>query len=320
MPSVSHNKSQKTYSLPLMNKLLAIGTIFLLAACATKENKTLNNKTTVVCTTGIIANAFDSLLNPNDFEIIALMGPGTDPHLYKPTPKDVNQLKNADVIIANGLHLEGKMTDILLQLQRNNKVLFVSDGIPENDLLLVDENTHDPHIWFDPNLWSKGISACTDSIGSWYAIDKNELLKSKLNWQLSLSELVTEIEDEFATVDPSKKYFVTAHDAFSYYARRFSIQLKALQGISTQSEFGLKDITDLADFVIEHKVKTVYFESSIPKKSVEALQSACEANNHQITIDGPLYSDALGAPDGEAGDYNSMIRYNSKKIILGMKQ
>lgn len=303
-----------------MNKLIALTLIVLLSACGSKETEIANDKITVVCTTGIIANAFDSLLNKNDFTIISLMGPGTDPHLYKPTPNDVSALKNADLIIANGLHLEGKMTDILLQLQRNNKVLFVSNGIPESELLLVDENTHDPHIWFDPTIWSKGISACTDSISNWYDIDKNELVKAKLNWQLSLSELVTEIETEYSTVDSSKKYFVTAHDAFSYYARRFDIKLKALQGISTQSEFGLKDITDLANYVIAHDVKTVYFESSIPKKSVEALQRACEANNHDIKIDGPLYSDALGTPNGDAGDYHSMLRYNSKKIIQGMQR
>lgn len=302
-----------------MNKLSILLLVIICLACNAPKNDSVSGKTTIVCTTGIIANALDSILPASDFEIVSLMGPGTDPHLYKPTPKDVNALKNAPIIIANGLHLEGKMNDILHQLQRTQKVLFISDGIAENKLIQVDESTYDPHIWFDPSIWSKGVASAVDSISSWHPELGDGITKAKLNWQLSLGDIQRDIKRQFDAVDSSKKYFVTAHDAFSYYARAFDIKLKALQGISTQSEFGLKEVTDLAKYVVNHKVSTVYFESSIPKKSVEALKSACQANGHIISIDGPLYSDALGAKNEEAGTYFDMLRYNSEKIISGMQ-
>ncbi len=302
-----------------MNKLLIFLISISLFACNTPKSRVDSEKITVVCTTGIIANAFDSILPADVFNIVALMGPGTDPHLYKPTPKDVQALKNAQIIIANGLHLEGKMNDILHQLQRTQKVLFISDGINKTELIKVDENTYDPHIWFSPSIWSQGISAATDSIVSWNLTLSDTIVAAKLNWLLELDEIEKDIALKFSAVDSSKKYFVTAHDAFSYYAKAFGIKLKALQGISTQSEFGLKEVTDLAEYVVLNKVTTVYFESSIPKKSVEALKSACSANGHNITIDGPLYSDALGAKNSEAGTYFDMLKCNSRKIINGMQ-
>lgn len=302
-----------------MNRLLISLIALFSIACGTVKNDNDSGKTTIVCTTGIIADAMDSILPNAYFDIVALMGPGTDPHLYKPTPKDVQALKNADVIIANGLHLEGKMNDILHQLQRKQKVLFISDAINQSDLIKVDKNTFDPHIWFSPNLWSIGIAGSVDSIASWNPTLGDNITTEKLNWQLELDEISNSIAEDFSRIDSTKKYFVTAHDAFSYYAQAFNIQLKALQGISTQSEFGLKEVTDLAEFVVANKVGTVYFESSIPKKSVEALKSACLANGHSILIDGPLYSDALGATDSEARNYFGMLRYNSKKIISGMQ-
>lgn len=302
-----------------MNKLyILLITLFCIGCNNTEESKQ-NGKTTIVCTTGIIADALDSILPPSEFDIIALMGPGTDPHLYKPTPNDVTALKNAPIIVANGLHLEGKMNDILHQLQRKQKVLFVADGIAKKRLIKVDDVTFDPHIWFDPSIWSIGIAAVADSISAWTPKLGNTITKSKLNWQLSLDEINNGILRQFDTVDSTKKYFVTAHDAFSYYARAYNIKLKALQGISTQSEFGLKEVTDLADYVINNNVSTVYFESSIPKKSVEALKSACQAHGHLLKIDGPLYSDALGAKNSEAGTYFNMLKYNSHKIISGMQ-
>jgi manganese/zinc/iron transport system substrate-binding protein len=303
-----------------MNKLYILLVSITFFACSGSTNqKSGNGKTTVVATTGIIANALDSILPKDKFEILALMGPGTDPHLYKPTPRDVQSLKNAPIIVANGLHLEGKMNDILHQLQRTQKVLFVSDGISESTLIKVDATTYDPHIWFAPNIWSNGIAAVVDSISTWNPNFGDQITTAKLNWQLELLEIENEIKGSFDAVDSTKKYFVTAHDAFSYYAKAFDIKLKALQGISTQSEFGLKEVTDLAEYVVKNNVTTVYFESSIPKKSVEALKSACLANGHEIGIDGPLYSDALGSANSEAGTYFDMLYYNSRKIISGMQ-
>lgn len=303
-----------------MNKLY-IGLLIVFAACTSgKKNNEDSGKINVLCTTGIIANAYDSILPKSNFKIDALMGPGTDPHLYKPTPRDISLLQNADVIIANGLHLEGKMTDILEKLQSSKKVIFISDALPENQLIEVASKVYDPHIWFNPDLWSIGIGAGADSCLKWFDCDKNALSKGKLNWQLMANELTYDLENKFVKVEKNKRVFVTAHDAFSYYSKRFNIELRALQGISTQSEFGLKDISDLADFVVEKNVKMVYFESSVPKKSVEALKSACSAKNHSIQIDGPLYSDALGAKNSKAANYFDMLRYNSEKIIGGMLQ
>src|SRR6478736_3814518 len=144
-----------------MKKILIIGLIFLVLGCdsARKEN---SGKLKIVATTGMIGDAVKNIVG-DSAEVFVMMSPGVDPHLYKPTPRDVDRLAYADIIVCNGLHLEGKMADILKKVSAKKKVIMVASGIDSTVLIVThrdEKNGHivyDPHIWFDVHIWNQGI-------------------------------------------------------------------------------------------------------------------------------------------------------------------
>lgn len=299
-----------------MKKLFTILAVtLLLVACTSNKSKTDHNKVKVLCTTNIIADAFENILPESEFEVISMMGPGTDPHLYQATPKDLKNLKEANIIIANGLHLEGKLIEVLDKLGEEKQLIKLSSYNPKSSYIELNEKVYDPHFWFNLKLWTNAILNAATDLNT-----NNDLInENALNYCNKLIAIDTKYETLFAKIDSSKRHLITAHDAFSYYAKRYGIKLKSIQGVSTSSEYGVKDILNLANYMVTNKVSTAYFESSIPKKSVETLKKACLSEGVNITLSGPLYSDALGAKTGEAGTLLKMFEHNSELILEGMQ-
>lgn len=303
-----------------MLKYCSILLIILISfGCTNNNTPTENNKIEVLCTTGIIASSLSECL-PKTFNITYLMGPGVDPHLYKPTPADMQSLQKADVVIYNGLHLEGKMVTILEKLKNSKKVITWADGIEPQQLLQVGENVFDPHIWFNPLIWMDGLNYTTSMLSNLFPNHKTEITNKTAAYNKLIKAAHKEITESFNQVPQEKRRFVTAHDAFQYLSVQYGIELKALQGISTQSEFGLKDVLNLADYMVEHQVKSVFFESSVAKKSVESLIEACKGRGLEVSLGGPLYSDALSEPEKPAGNYLGMLTYNAELITKAMMQ
>ncbi|MDB5258572.1 MAG: mtsA [Chitinophagaceae bacterium] len=299
-------------------RVVALALTVALFSCNQERKEFHNNgKFRIVTTTGMLADGV-KLLVGDQAEVISLMGTGVDPHLYKATAHDLSLLQNADLILYNGLHLEGKMSEIFEKLKRRKHVLAISDGLPIERLRKTGEKTYDPHIWFDVSLWKQGWLYVAEELG------KDSVLavgieKNRMSFFKGLDSLHIWAMKQLQTIPESSRILITAHDAFGYFGRAYHIEVLGLQGISTVSDFGLKDISQLVNRIVDSKVKAVFIETSVSPKAIEAVVEGCKAQGHNIHIGGALYSDAMGKEGTQEGTYNGMVRANVIKIVNGLK-
>jgi manganese/zinc/iron transport system substrate-binding protein len=257
----------------------------------------------------------------NSVEVIALMGPGVDPHLYKATQGDLEKLTHADIVFYNGLHLEGKMGEVLEKLGHSKPVVAVSSEIPDSLLRAVPgfQGTHDPHIWFDVALWKNAVVMVTKTLETIDTTHANTYHENSLKYLTQLDSLHEAVKAKIQEVPKAQRVLITAHDAFGYYGDAYDIEVRGLQGISTVSEFGLKDVTDLVDFIIKRKIKAIFVETSVSQKSIEAVVEGCRDKDWNVKIGGSLYSDAMGAAGTPEGNYVGMVSANTKTIVNALK-
>ncbi len=281
-----------------------------------------SGKMKVVATTTML-NDLSQQIGGDKVDVSGLMKAGVDPHLYQASAGDVEAMNKADIVVYNGVHLEGKMGAIFDNLSNQKKPMVrVSDGIDPSTLLDFEEDgekTKDPHIWFSVNNWkaaakevAKGFSAKDPQNKEYYESN----LKSYLS---KLDDLDKEIKKEIDAVPQESRVLVTAHDAFGYFARDYGFEVKGIQGISTASEAGTSDISNLAAFIAEHKIKAVFVESSVPHKTIESLQAAVKAQGFEVSIGGELYSDSLGDAGTKEGTYIGMYEHNIKTITHALR-
>ena len=226
----------------------------LLSACS--EIKKSEEHFLIVTTTGMLADAVRNIV-PAHVEVKSLMGTGVDPHLYKASSQDLGLLKDADIIIYNGLHLEGKMSEILEKLGQKKKVLAISNGIPKSKLRAMNASTFDPHVWFNVQLWSQGIQYLAIELGNEKVLKDSISIKTKLYLQ-KLQTLDSLVKTEVSSLPSTSRTLITAHDAFGYFGDAYGMKVIGLQGISTVSDFGLKDISSLVNLISEQKIKSIF--------------------------------------------------------------
>ncbi len=275
---------------------------------------------TVVATTSMIGDAIQHIVQEHA-QVITLMGPGVDPHAYKATQQDVKRLRNADIVFYNGLHLEGKIADILHKLSRQRPVYAAGDALTPAQRL-VDPHFSvgiDPHIWFDVSLWKQAVQYMSDQL---QAADPEVAAYYKENTARYLQQLEKLHQDTCQAIQqipPTQRVLITAHDAFGYFGRAYGMEVRALQGISTVSECGLKDVTDLVKFIIQRKIKAIFLETSVSEKPLQAVVEGCRKRRHQVTVGGYLYSDTLGQAGTPEGTYYGMVQANVKAIVNALK-
>ncbi|HKI04819.1 MAG TPA: zinc ABC transporter substrate-binding protein [Thermoanaerobaculia bacterium] len=275
----------------------------------------------VVATTGIIGETAARIAGPHA-RIEALMGPGIDPHLYKASESDVRRLSEAGLILYNGLHLEGKMGDILTRLARTRPVVAVTEEIPQNLLREPPEfaGQYDPHVWFDVSMWKQTLGPIARELSALDPAHASEFEANAAAYGKELDALDAWVKQQIETVPPAQRVLVTAHDAFGYFGRRYGMEVVAIQGISTLSEAGLHDVDRVAQLVVDRKVKAIFIESSVPRRSIEAVQAAVRSRGHDPAIGGQLFSDSLGAASTPAGTYLGMVRANVSTIVNALKE
>lgn len=273
----------------------------------------------VVCTTSIIADAVSNV-GGDRVHITTLMGPGIDPHIYRAREHDIHALAHAAIILYNGLHLEGKMADILNQLNRYTKSYAVSNAIPASYLIRSSDYATivDPHIWFDVALWMLVVSYIRDILCSHDPDHASYYIKNAESYLADLHNTHHYILTKASTLAEQQRILITAHDAFGYFGRAYGFKVIGLQGISTESEASPKDIYTLVHCIINHNIPAIFVESSIPHRTLEAVQHALHAQNWTITIHPELYSDALGSPDSPGGTYIGMVCHNIDAIVTGL--
>lgn len=296
-------------------------TASLLFACASKkETSDPNRKLKIVTTTGMIKDAVEHVVG-DKAEVTALMGPGVDPHLYKATQGDLEKLTSADIIFYNGLHLEGKMGEVFEKLGHIKPVIAVAKNIPESRLRTIPgfNNTHDPHIWFDVNLWGEAVKVVTTFMVEHDSASAQLYQRNSTAYLHQMDSLHNLIKQQLQQIPVEQRVLITAHDAFGYFGDAYGIEVRGLQGISTVSEFGLKDVTDLVNFIIARKIKAIFVETSVSQKSINAVVEGCNQKGWNVKIGGSLYSDAMGAAGTPEGNYLGMVSANVNTIVTALK-
>lgn len=296
-------------------------TLFSFFILGCKENKPKSDKFHIVTTTSMITDLVQNI-GGDKVVVQGLMGAGVDPHLYKASEGDVSKLFNADMILYGGLHLEGKLVEVFEKMQKQNiKTVAVSDALDKKDLIgsTLFASNYDPHIWFDITNWEKITVFVADQLSAARPEYKTVFQANAQEYLKKLKTLREEVEAEIATLPLDKRRLVTAHDAFSYFGRAYQFEVVGLQGLSTATEAGVQDVQKTASYIIDHKVKAVFIESSVPKRTVEALQAAVNSKNHKVMIGGTLFSDALGNPGTAEGTYIGMFKFNVHTIVNSLK-
>jgi manganese/zinc/iron transport system substrate-binding protein len=274
----------------------------------------------IVTTTGIIADTASRIAGPHA-RIEALMGPGVDPHLYKASESDVRRLTGAELILYNGLHLEGKMGDILEKVAKRKPVAEVTRGIPRTRLRQPPEfkGQPDPHVWFDVSMWKETLTPIAQELARLDPEHAQEYEANAAAFRKELDELDAWVKQQIGTIPPDQRVLVTAHDAFGYFGRRYGMEVIGIQGISTLSEAGLHDVDRVVSLILGKKVKAVFIESSVPRRTIEAVQAGARARGHEVAIGGQLFSDSLGAAGSPEGTYVGMVRANVNTIVKALQ-
>lgn len=309
-------EAHATFKIFLLGTLLLSATI--LSSCSSKTEQLKNEKLKIVTTTGMIADAVKNVAHDR-IEVLSLMGPGVDPHLYKATQGDLQKLTDADIIFYNGLHLEGKMGEVLEKLARTKTVVAVAGTIPEGRLRSVAEGVHDPHIWFNVNLWKEAVTVVANTLVEKDSVHAGEYSNHSRKYLLTLDSLHNSVRNSILEIPESQRVLITAHDAFGYFGDAYGVEVRGLQGISTVSEFGLKDVTELVNFIITRKIKAIFVETSVSEKSINAVVEGCREKNWNVKIGGSLYSDAMGPAGTPEGAYVGMVNRNVSTIVNALK-
>lgn len=277
----------------------------------------MQHRFTIVCTTTILADTIRNIVGEHA-RVISLMGPGVDPHLYRPREGDVHRLANADLVFFHGLHLEGKLATILESLERYVTAYAVSNS-PSLPKELWRNKLPDPHIWHSVPLWMHVVSYIAECCALHDPVHAQDYYTNANAYIAQLQLLHDCIMKAIEILPPKHRILVTAHDAFAYFGQTYGLEVIALQGISTEAEIGTWDVMNLVDFIVQKKVPALFMETAIPHRTLQAVVDAVQVRGHTVQLGDELYADALGDTHSDAGTYIGMVKHNVRVIVEGLR-
>ncbi len=297
----------------LDSKLKLITIFFVFCSLLTTTNSKAEEKLKIVATTTMIGDLVQNLIE-DDLKLEILMGAGIDPHLYKPTRSDVLKMSQANLVLYHGLFLEGRMLDAFERLRTSGKKV---KAVAENILLSNAQESiepADPHIWMDPKLWNEVLSVILAELIALSPKHEQVFTARKNLYSEKLKLLDENSEKVLKTIPIEKRVLVTAHDAFHYFGLRYGFQVEGIQGISTESEAGVKDIERLVNILTQKKITAVFTESTVSEKNISALVDGVKNAGGEVKIGDSLYSDSMGNRGTYQGTYIGMIDHNISTI------
>ena len=274
----------------------------------------------IVTTTGMVTDIVKQVVGSHG-TVSGLIEAGGDPHLFKPTRGDVKQLYDADIVFYSGLKLEGRMTETFEQLARRGKSVFtVTERIDAASLRTPPEfaGHHDPHVWMDVSLWSRCVEHVSESLAKLDPPHADEYHQNATAYREELTQLDEYVKKSIASIPESQRVLVTAHDAFGYFSQAYGIEVKSVQGVSTESEAGVLDINRLVDFLVERKLPAIFVESSVNAENIQAVIEGAASRGVTVRVGGELFSDAMGNAGTYEGTYIGMLDHNATLITRAL--
>jgi len=288
-----------------------------LASCSREPGQPSSERPRVVCTTTIVADLVRQVAGDRA-DVDCLVAAGIDPHSYRATPRDADRLAAADLVVASGLRLEGKLADLLDRLAARVPVVAVADRLPRDRLLEAGGGLHDPHVWFDAALWARCAEPVAEALGRLDPAHAAEYRDRAAACAARLEALDVAIRRRIATIPAARRTLVTAHDAFRYFGRAYEIEVVGVQGTSTESEVGLADVNRLVDLIVTRGIPAVFVETSVSDRSVQALVEGAAARGHAVSLGGRLYSDSLGDPGSDGESLAAALTANVETIVAAL--
>ncbi|MCB1563614.1 MAG: zinc ABC transporter substrate-binding protein [Alphaproteobacteria bacterium] len=282
-------------------------------SASSQQPKTLYIVTTTAHLADIVHN-----LDPGHIRVESLMGTGVDPHLYRPTSSDVIKLKKADLVIYNGLHLEGRMVELLETLAQEKPAIAAAEQLPPGMLLEGPDNATDPHIWMSVPIWEAVTGIVTDTLIAHDPSYQDTYRQKAALYKGKLEKLDGWIKESVATIPKGNRVLITAHDAFGYFGDTYGLEVIGVQGLSTESEAGLQRIEALTDRLASEKIPAVFAESSLSDRNIKALINGAHQKGHTVARGDMLYSDALGQSGTVEGTYIGMMVHNVKTLTKSL--
>lgn len=308
----------------LSSVLLILSLIFVILGFSVVPNyKYDNGKPTITVTTTFLGDVVREIVG-DQVNLNVLMGPGVDPHVYQASPSDLDKIYNSDLLIYQGIKLEGKFSEILGEINRPNlTVLEATKDIPRTDLIVVSNakghQEYDPHIWFDPNLWKMVVNTVSNQLLSSFPRFSKQIITNTDKYINNVDQMQQQVLDLVNQIPSEQRILITSHDAFNYFGRFSGFEVRGIQGLSIVTEASTRDLDQLVQVIREHNIKAIFVESSVSPKMIDSLQKAVEATGYKIEIGGTLYSDSLGNYNTPDGTYCGMYLTNMRLINHALK-
>lgn len=304
-----------------MKRYISLSLLVVIFSSCQQNTQPIENKERgkqILVTTSLLRDLVVNIVD-DSYDVQSLMGKGVDPHLYKPSRKDIQRLRAADVVVFNGLHLEGRMDEIRTQLEKTAAVITATDAFQKERLINNSEfeDGFDPHFWFDLSMWVEAAGHIRNELTKLYPADSALFHQNFNSYAYEVKMLYRESIGALAEIPEERREIITSHDALSYFARTYDFRVNSLQGSSTSAEFGVRDIKEMVDHIIEKGIPAIFPENITSDQALQALVQGCEKRGYTLKIADELYSDALG--DGEAETFIGMFRANVNTIIEALK-
>jgi ABC-type Zn uptake system ZnuABC Zn-binding protein ZnuA len=247
----------------------------------------------------------------DDAEVIGIMRPGGDPHLYQPTPQDARAIAGSDLVIRSGLKLEGWIDDLLENAGGQRPIVTASEGVKP----IESEDQYggiDPHFWYEMAAWKTATKNISDALVELVGPETHEANRIRARTEEYLARvdrLDTWVKEQLATIPRDQRVLITSHDAFGYFGRAYDIDVIAIQGVSTEQEASQRDVARIVELVRERKAPAVFVETSVNPALIEQV-----ARETGAEVAGPLYSDSIGEAGGPAGTFIGTVAENTRMI------
>jgi manganese/zinc/iron transport system substrate-binding protein len=272
----------------------------------------------LVATTPMVADVAQAV-GGDRVDVVTLVGPGVDPHLFRPTRAAVAEIVAADLVVTNGLHLEGRLGAALGRVEAAGRpVVAVAEAVAE-EMLIEEEGAADPHVWMDASLWARTAIPVAEAMAAVDPANASGYRERAAEFAREAEALDAELAAMYATIPEGRRTLVTAHDAFGYLGRRYGIEVVGVQGLSTESEAGLRDLEATVAMLVERKIPAVFVESTVSPRTVQALVDGARARGHEVRIGGTLFSDSTGPVGSDAETWAGMLRANARTIVGALK-
>ncbi len=312
---------------------ITVGTILLVTGCSGPNSDTSSKSLHIFATTGYLADA--ALNIAPDAVITTMVGPGGDPHTYQPSTRDIQQMRDADAVFSNGLHLEAQMTRQLdslgdkhlavgEELSASDLIDLTATGEDQPDIELADPDSdesigqYDPHIWNDPELWSQVIALMAIKLGELVPEEADSYTVNAAAYRAELREAHEAATTRFQTLDDRQRTVVTGHDAFGYLGRAYQLDIHATDFISTDAQISPRELSELADLIVTQRVPVIFQDNQANPQAIASLNEAVQARGWRVTIsDEELYADSLGSESG-VDTYLGVFAHNVAAIVTAL--